>query len=292
MFTLEKNKNNVPLVIVRGDTSLNGEIIYMRSNKDEDEEKPRRKTNNKKKKGGRVRFADYDEFEDEMSSDEEDSQAEEVEEEGVDSFTLDSGKFELLPNTEERQRHCIFVAGRSGSGKSTYCRNYIKNYLKMKKNPVYIFSALETDDTFDDLKINRIILDDDIVQNPIDCEELKNSLCIMDDIDIIKDPKIKKAVYDLQDQILEIGRHSNIDIINTSHKVTDGRRTRNLLNESSHIVIFPCRGSNITRYYLDKYSGLDKNNIKRIYNSSSRWTCMQIGFPGFVLQEKELYLPE
>jgi hypothetical protein len=114
----------------------------------------------------------------------------------------------------------------------------------------------------------------------------------MDDIDVIKDSKIKKAVYDLQDQILEIGRHSNIDIINTSHKVTDGRRTRNLLNESSHIVIFPCRGSNITKYYLEKYSGLDKNNIKRIYNSSSRWTCMQIGYPGFILQEKELYLPE
>jgi len=285
MFSLDKNRDNIPIAIVRGDHSpLNGEIVYM-TQRGDDEETRHHKSKKRHGKVKRVRFIDEDESSEEL---------EELEDkERVNEFKLDSGKFELLPNTVERQRHCIFVAGRSGSGKSTWCRNYIKNYLRMKKgNPVYIFSALESDSTFDDLKVNRIILDDDIITNPIDCAELQDSLCIMDDIDVIKDPKIKKAVYDLQDQILEIGRHNNIDIINTSHKATDGRRTRNLLNESSHIVIFPCRGSNITKYYLEKYSGLDKPNIKKIYNSPSRWTCMQIGYPGFILQERDLYMPE
>jgi hypothetical protein len=306
MFSLEKSKNNVPVVIVRGDSPLDGEIIYMKTNRDEEDEKPcrRRKvqtkmsstgtvagsTKEKKKKGGRVRFANYDEFgeDDNQAESEDDNQAE-----GVDSFTLDRGKFELLPNTEERQRHNIYVCGRSGSGKSTWTRNYIKNYLKMKKgNQVYIFSALDTDPAFDDLKCNRILLDEDIVNNPIEPAELRDSLCVFDDIDIISDPKVKKAVIELQDKCLEIGRHSNIDMVNTAHKICDYRRSRTLLNEASHIVIFPARGNNLTKYFLDKYSGLDKRNVQRIYNNKSRWSCLQINHPGFILTEKELYLPE
>lgn len=280
MFCLDKSKSNIPIVVIRDDKSpLDGHVIYMnRETRGYDNN-----GNDYKKKKKKVRWQD---LEDDDYDEVQDSDC-------VNEFKLDSGRFELLPNTVERQRHCIFIAGRSGSGKSTWCRNYIKNYLKLKKgNPVYIFSALETDDTFDDLKINRIILDDDIVENPIDCNELRDSLVIMDDIDSIKDPKILKAVYDLQDQILSVGRHSAIDILSTAHKATDGRRTRNLLNEANYIVIFPCRGSNITKYYLERYSGLDKKNIQKIYNSPSRWTCMQIGYPGLILQERDLYLPE
>ena len=179
MFSLDKNKNSIPVVIIRdkNDNVLDGSIIYMKNQEDDDDSAEQKKKGAKKKK---IRFADYDEYDDdEIKS-----------EEGEDSFNIDSGKFELLPNTIERQRHNIYVCGRSGSGKSTWCRNYIKNYLKMKKgNSVYIFSALESDDAFDDLKVNRIILDEDIVENPIDPDELRDSLVIYDDIDSLSDPK-------------------------------------------------------------------------------------------------------
>lgn len=303
MFTLEKNKSDMPIAIIRGDTPLDNEIVYMRKQGDEDGS-PKKAGRRYAKRGGKikpkkVRFSKYEEYDDSQAEDDdfEDDDFEDEEEEEENEYTrnlqLDSGKFELLPNTEERQRHNIYVCGRSGSGKSTWIRNYIKNYLKMKKgNPVYVFSALTEDPAFDDLKINRIVLDEDIVNNPIEPAELRDSLCVFDDIDVISDPRIKKAVIELQDKCLEIGRHSALDLCCSSHKICDYRRSRTLLNESSHIVIFPVRGNNLTKYFLDKYSGLDKANIKRIYNSKSRWTTIQINHPGFILQEKELYLPE
>lgn len=269
MFSIDEFRNSIPIAIIRGKGApLDGEVVYMKDTSKDDNEEIR------ERKGRKIRYED------------EDPELEDI-------IEIDEGKMELLPTKIPNQRQCIFVAGRSGSGKSTFCRNYIKNFLRMFKNrPVYIFSALTEDPAFDDLNITRILLDMDLVENPIDVSELYESLVIMDDIDAIKDKQIQKAVYDLQDQILEIGRHHAINIINTSHKATAGHRTRNLLNESTHICIFPCRGSNITKYYLEKYSGLNKQAIQKIYSSPSRWTCMQIGFPGFILQEKSVWLPE
>ena len=48
-----------------------------------------------------------------------------------------------------------------GSGKSHYTREYSKGWRVQHKNgEIYIFSALKDDPTLDEIKVNRIKIDD------------------------------------------------------------------------------------------------------------------------------------
>ena len=50
------------------------------------------------------------------------------------------GVFSVVPDTT-RERDCIMITGASGSGKSYWTNNYMKEYKKCyKKNPIYFFS--------------------------------------------------------------------------------------------------------------------------------------------------------
>ena len=61
----------------------------------------------------------------------------------------------------------------------------------------------------------------------------------MDDIDIISEKKIREAVYNILNQILEIGRHFKIHCIVTIHLPKDGKVTRRILNEAHTVTYFP-----------------------------------------------------
>ena len=202
------------------------------------------------------------------------------------------GKLSLLPTNVPNQRDSIFVAGASGSGKSQWTRLYIMNYKAVyPKRSVFIFSSVQEDQAYDDLDVYRVILDDNFTISPPEIESLHQSLCVFDDVDTMSNKDLQKAVLLLQEQILERGRHHEISICSLHHMVAKGHRTRSLLNESNYIVLFPVRGNNLTRYFLKTYSGLDKANQEKIYSLPSRWVCLQIGYPGFVMHEKGVYIP-
>ncbi|NBO22845.1 hypothetical protein EBU94_05865, partial [bacterium] len=197
----------------------------------------------------------------------------------TNEIDIDDGKMELLPS--KTGRDCIVVAGKSGSGKSYWSRMFIKNYMKMfPKREVMLFSPVEEDKAFDDLDINKIILDEDLLDNPIDLNELENSLVVFDDTDSVIDPKLKKMIIDLQDRILEIGRHKNISSIITIHKICDYKRTRTLLNEAHYCVLF-LRGnrSHMTKYYLKNHQDISRKGMKKLYALPSRWICFCNTFP-------------
>lgn len=205
---------------------------------------------------------------------------------------ISEGKIELLP-ADKKSRDCIVVAGRSGSGKSFFTRNFIKNYMKLyPKRNVLLFSPVEEDKAFDDLTINKIMLDDDLLENPFDITELKDSLVVFDDTDSVIDPKLKKIIIDLQNSILEIGRHNNVSTIITIHKICDYKRTRTLLNEAHYVVLF-LRGnrSHLSKYYLKNHLDLSKSELKRVYNLPSRWVCFSNVFPSPIISEKNVYIP-
>jgi hypothetical protein len=42
----------------------------------------------------------------------------------------------------------------------------------------------------------------------LEIEELENTICIFDDIDVLKDKKIRDATYSVLNQVLEIGQTS------------------------------------------------------------------------------------
>ncbi len=197
-------------------------------------------------------------------------------------------------------RECLYIAGPSGSGKSTYTANYTKQWQKRFPDcPVYLFSQIKSDEVLDKLGVKRIIMDEDLVDNPIEQSELvgrkyhgvKTSLVIFDDIDIITDPKVRAAVYKIQNELLEGGRHDEIYVISTAHQMMNYKQTRTLINEASSITFFPKSGSSYhnTRF-LKTYCGLGPKQIKRINELPSRWVTVYKNYPMYVIYEHGIFL--
>ena len=97
----------------------------------------------------------------------------------------------------------MYITGPSGSGKSTYTRTYLEQWKKKHKDKdIYMFSSLPEDESLDAIKPQRIKLDASIHEDPIDVEDLKDSVVIFDDIDVISDKKVRDAVYNILNKVL------------------------------------------------------------------------------------------
>ena len=120
-------------------------------------------------------------------------------------------KLQQVPDTT-KEREMVYMTGPSGTGKSTYNRKYLEQWKKKKNKDkeIYMFSSLPEDESLDDVKPQRIKLDSSIYEEPIEVEEFKDSVAIFDDIDVISDKKIRDAVYNILNKVLEIGRHFKI----------------------------------------------------------------------------------
>ena len=207
---------------------------------------------------------------------------------------LNDGKLIPLPNnvlTEEGER--VYIAAPSGAGKTTYARNYIKEFKRMfpKIKDLIVFSRSTEDKALDDLKPMRIKLDEDLVNNPIEIESLSNSIVLFDDVDTIQNKKVKDAVISLRDDINQCGRKYNIYCISTAHQLTNYKSSRELLNESNSVTFFPRSGSAYgIKYFLKNYCGLGKNEIEKIMSLPSRWITIVKRYPNYVLYENGAYL--
>ena len=188
----------------------------------------------------------------------------------------------------------IYVAGSSGCGKSYWVSRYLKLINKyQKKRDIFIFSDVEYDDAFDKgLKnVQRISLDESLIDDPITPEELKDSVCVFDDIDSIQNKQLKKTIYTLMNSLYRRGRHENITTISTTHNITDYTKSRVPINESSLIVLF-CRSGSTAgqKYILERYCGLDKSVIKDIMKVKSRSIQIHKSYPQFYSLSKGIKL--
>ena len=117
---------------------------------------------------------------------------------GFEELELDDDhSFQILPD-QNKERDCLYVAGASGSGKFYFCKSYLKEYIKLfAKNPIFLFSYLDEDDTIDEIKaIQRIdIYDKEFLNEELDPKDFKNSLIILDDMDCVEDKKLKIKFY-------------------------------------------------------------------------------------------------
>ncbi len=201
----------------------------------------------------------------------------------------DEGKFQQMPN-KNLNREVVYIVGPSGSGKTTYTTNYIKEIQKIRKDyPVYIFSSLNDD--YKELDVKRVKIDKSLVDNPISAEELANSICVFDDVDVLSDKKIRTSLLSTLDQVLEIGRHFNIYLIMTNHLASNGKDTRRILNECHTITYFPqAGGGGNLNYMLEKYGGLNKKQIEAIKKLKTRWATLYRHYPQFILTEKNIFL--
>lgn len=205
----------------------------------------------------------------------------------------EEGSFEILPSTDKNKREVLYIAGPSGVGKSTICKEYIKKYQKLHpKHDVYIFSKLKEDETFKDLKkIFKIPINKQLVEDPIDTlTDMENSLVIFDDIDTVTDKSQALALTHIINEILELGRHKNISVCITSHLINpqDKKRGRTILNEAHRVVIFPRSTTHHNvKYFLQEYIGVrDKDVLVKIMETKSRWICIHKVFPMYILSQK------
>ena len=196
--------------------------------------------------------------------------------------------FQMVPD-KTLERQIIYITGVSGSGKSTFTRKFVKEYKKIfKENEVYLFSCLTSDESLDEVKPKRFRIEDDLVTDPIKPEELSNSLVIFDDIDTIANKKIKEAVYQLLNEVLQIGRHHKISAIITNHLPTYFNWTRIILNECHVVVYFPSFATNKVEYLLENYVDLEKKEIRKFKRMNTRWVALFKHAPRIFLSEHEI----
>lgn len=202
---------------------------------------------------------------------------------------IEDGEIQQIPRMDMRE--CLYIAGPSGSGKSTYASKYIKYFQKLyPKRKFVLFSNVKQDDVLDKLDPIRILLDEKLVENPINPEELKNCIVLFDDIDYINNKDVKESVKHLRDLLLETGRHEDIYVITTAHNLTAGRATSLSLLESSSITFFPHGGDDYhIRRVLRTYCGLSNQQASQIINMESRWVTMYKKFPMYILSQKHAF---
>ena len=205
----------------------------------------------------------------------------------------DDGEF--VPIFDSKQERSVFmVAGMSGSGKSTYtaalCKTYHQQY---PKNRIILFSNKLEDPVFDVLSyINRITISDDLLSDPITLNELKNSLCLYDDVENNPSKDIAKELIRISDLILTQGRSFRCSFVYISHQANNYKATRSILNEAHHIVVFPAMTTRYSLNYLfSKYFGFSKEVISKICKLPSRWVQVSKS-PPCILYKTGAFIPE
>lgn len=187
-----------------------------------------------------------------------------------------------------------FIAGSTGSGKSTFAANLIKQYKRQfPTNRVILFSRIIDDPVLVKIRgIKRVLLDESFIEDPPDAvKEFKDSLVIFDDIDTLKPKQLKDAVLHIREDILQVCRKYNTTLISTEHQLMNYKQTRNLINDSEFITFFPKSGSHyhIMRF-LKVYAGLNKKEIEKVLSLNSRAITLHKAFPQYILSDHNVYL--
>lgn len=206
----------------------------------------------------------------------------------ANKFKIDSGQFNILPSKLTER---VFIAGASGSGKSTIASMYIHEYkIMFPKNNVYLLSTHDGEKAYDVHEIKQIKLDSEFLENPPTLDDLTDSLVIFDDADNLQDKKIQKAVNALNSDLISNGRKYNIHVLSLAHQLMDYSRTRLLLIEANRVIFFLNSGKYHTQRYLRVYAGLDQKQIRQIIDLKSRWVCLSTGIPNYYISQYEVGL--
>ena len=210
----------------------------------------------------------------------------------------DGYKFCLAPRPiKEKERMTLFVAGESGSGKSYFIREYAKRYKAMfPKNPIFLISYLEQDDTLDAYKqIIRInAFTEEFLEECMDIDveaEFGDSLVIFDDVDCVVNKKTKEKIYGLLNKMLRIGRHFGTSVAYLGHELYASPELKSILNESMTITFFPRFLSyKKLKYLLEVYFGLSKKQIERIRTIKDRSVTYVKGSDKIILSDTQCFI--
>jgi hypothetical protein len=206
-------------------------------------------------------------------------------------------KNKMVPLLDTQDRNVTYIAGPSGSGKTYFAVMLIKRFLKATRMPFYLFSRTDykNDPAFEGMDVNQIMIDESLVEDPMDIETELSGGCLVffDDCGTIQNDKVKKAVDKIMADIMEVGRKMRIWVVITNHLVVpnDKKMARTILNEMHSLTVFPKSGSvQQISYILKQYFGFNKEQINKIVQLNSRWVMINKHYPMYVTYEHGIYL--
>lgn len=196
----------------------------------------------------------------------------------------DDSQFQLIPSPDPSKREVWYIAGASGSGKSYIAKGIAEMYSKFHPSrDVYLISKLGEDTTLDSMrpKPKRINIQTLIDDYP-DLDEFKDCCVIFDDYDTFTGPA-EKIVHKLIDDLATMGRHTNTTMLCLSHYLTNYKKTRLLLSEATHIVLYPMATSfHALSYLLKTHVGLSRDDCKDL-KKLGRWVCIFKHYPQWLV---------
>ena len=196
--------------------------------------------------------------------------------------------FQPIPSADEDKREVWYIAGASGSGKSYFARGLAEAYKKLYPDrEVYLISKLNDDETLDKMKVGKPkrINVETLISDPPELDEFKDCMVLFDDYDTFSAP-YDKAVNRLIDDLATMGRHTRTTMCLMTHRLTNYSKTRLILNEATHIVVYPLATSfHPLKYLLKQYVGLEEKEVRAIKSSGSRWVCFHKNYPQYQITE-------
>lgn len=200
---------------------------------------------------------------------------------------LDTGDYQVLPSPDPEKREVFYIAGASGSGKSHFAKGVAECYKKLHPDrEVYLISKLGEDSTLDTMKPKpkRINIETLINDYP-ELEEFAECCIIFDDYDTFTGPA-EKVVQKLIDDLATMGRHTNTTMLCLSHYLTNYKKTRLLLNEATHIVVYPMATSfHALGYLLKTHVGMTKEDCRDL-KKMGRWVCIFKNYPQWLISSQ------
>ena len=195
--------------------------------------------------------------------------------------------FSLLPTNDKKARDIFYISGPSGSGKSYIAKGIAQEYHNyFPERPIYLISKLTEDSTLDKLKYLIRIDPEKLKENPIEnLDNLNECLVIFDDVENF-DKETDKAVQHLANMIATTGRHNVCSMVYISHLLSDYKRTRILLMESTGYVLYPLStGSHAFNYMMKTYLGMDSKESNELRKTGSRWIYIKKHYPQLLITE-------
>lgn len=165
------------------------------------------------------------------------------------------------------ERLSYFIAGPPGCGKSTTAAEILSIFPTL---PIFLFSDVSEDRAFDGLPIIRMKMEADLITEltPEMLCEKKDCWVVFDDIDKIREPSVSKALLSLMDNIIANGRSHGghtINVIVTSHSLSDYKKTKYMIENCNYWVIFPSETVDSQLKRLLTKAGLEKMPLKHYH---------------------------
>jgi len=106
-------------------------------------------------------------------------------------------------------------------------------------------------------------------------EQLGNSVWLFDDYENMPEEMLRKVEF-LRNHLLTTGRHYNASLVICNH-LTNFHGARLIHTETHYYVLFKKGTKHAINYFLTKYMGMDKQQLKRVHNTlkNSRWVCIE-----------------